>query len=174
MRTALTAERLRELMDYDPATGVFVKREYVDHRGRKIRARVVGSVNKKGYVYIRIAGKQYLASRLAWLYMRGCWPDHEIDHKSNIRTDNRFDNLRDATELGNSGNRGPNKNNRCGFKGVFQHRAGKWCAQISLHGKHTHLGVFDTPESAARAYDAASLAHFGEFSKTNKMLGLLS
>jgi hypothetical protein len=170
----ISAERLRDLFDYDPETGIFVQKARVGSDGRKLKERIAGSIYGNGYIYISVGGIKYLAARLAWLYMTCEWPQHEVDHKNNVRTDNRFDNLRDATELGNSANRGPNKNNRSGFKGVFRHRtSGRWTAQISINGKHTHLGMWDSPQDAARAYDAASLSHFGEFGKTNKSLGLV-
>ena len=175
VKPPLTADRLREIMEYDLSTGIFTRKKRFGYLGNIIHGHVVGSIYKNGYVYITIERKKYLASRLAWLYVFGCWPNHEIDHKNNIRCDNRFQNLRDATEINNSGNRGPNKNNTVGYKGVFRTKKnGRWTAQISLNGKHTHLGCWDSPEEAARAYDAASVAHFGNFAKTNEGLGLLT
>lgn len=174
--TTLTAERLRELLDYDPATGVFTW----TGRGRRYRHKLRrrGSMalgwNKRGYLFISIDNEEYFSHRLAWLHVHGKWPIRHLDHKNNVTTDNRLDNLREAVPLQNSGNRGPNKNNKSRLKGVFlQKGRSRWTAQISLLGKHTHLGMFDTAEDAARAYDAASVANFGEFAKTNKALGLI-
>lgn len=97
-----------------------------------------------------------------------------IDHFDRDGLNNQRGNLRPATRLQNGANRGPNKNNCSGFKGVHWHVAcKKWRALISINGKHKHLGLFDTPALAAKAYDEAARAGFGEFACTNQTLGLL-
>src|SRR5262249_21172624 len=71
-RPALTAERLRELLDYDPASGTMVWR--VNRRGGAKAGSEAGSLNGQGYVLISAGGSSYMRSRLAWLYMTGAWP----------------------------------------------------------------------------------------------------
>ena len=85
---SLTAERLREVLDYDPDTGVFT---------RKVRTAssvkvgdVAGSLNGKGYIRIRVDGRLYFAHRLAWLYVHGEWPVDQVDHINGIKNDNRI------------------------------------------------------------------------------------
>jgi hypothetical protein len=102
----LTAERLRELLDYDPETGRFIWRK--DHPTAKhIKAgSVAGTKNGRGYWVIGVAGAKYVAHRLAWLYVTGEWPAHLVDHENGDRLDNRFANLREATDSQNNFNRG--------------------------------------------------------------------
>jgi hypothetical protein len=92
----------------------------------------------------------------------------EVDHDNGNRLDNRRENLRPATKSQNMSNRGPFLNNKSGFKGVCWHkRRQKWIAQIHVSGKRTHLGYFDDPIAAARAYDAAALELHGAFARLN-------
>lgn len=157
----LTADRLRELLDYDQATGIFT---WLSDGPKRVKGARAGGLYGNGYRYIYIGGKAWLEHRLAWLHVHGELPTYQIDHRDNVRSNNAWANLRAATSLDNSGNRGPNRNNRSGFKGVL--RIGKrWTAQISLHGRHTHLGAFDTPAQASEAYQRAARKHFGEFAK---------
>lgn len=147
----LTQERLKELLDYNPETGVFVWRV---SKGTRKAGRVAGAVNITGYVDIAIDGKKHRAHRLAWLYTYGCWPNKDIDHINRIRTDNRIENLRDTDK--NEWNRDKQVNNTSGYTGVSWHKwTKKWIAKIKVYGKNTHLGLFDTPEAANAAYMAA-------------------
>lgn len=89
-----------------------------------------------------------------------------VDHVNGDGLDNRRENLRAATPLQNVGNLF-SPLNTSGFKGVGRYRNGRWRAYISRDRRHVHLGYFDTPEEAARAYDAAASEHFGEFARLN-------
>lgn len=92
----------------------------------------------------------------------------QVDHVNCNPLDNRRCNLRLATNSQNQRNRGSNKNNKSGFKGVsWRVSRQKWLAQIEIDGKGKHLGYFDTPEDAAQAYDKAARELHGEFAKTN-------
>jgi hypothetical protein len=149
---ALTAERLRELLDYDPETGIFTS-----------RPRPLGRLNK-GYRHIQIEGRDYSAHRLAWFYVYGEWPPGQLDHKDTHRDHNWIDNLRPATTSQNLANRRRYRNNASGLKGVSWHKSRKkWRAVIAKNGKYIHLGLFDTAETAHAAYLKKARELFGEY-----------
>jgi len=151
----LTAERLREILDYDPETGIFIWREGVKRHTAGTRA---GYPGFWGYWRVGIGGKAYRLCRLAWLYMTGEWPKEEIDHINAKRNDDRFVNLREASRAMNAQNlRKPHRDNTHGLTGVMRFKKNwstieKWTSQIMAKGKRYHLGVFDTPEEAHQAY----------------------
>lgn len=145
----LTAERLRELLHYDPLTGVFT---WLKRRGFKAVVGSVAGTEERGYIRIYLNGRNYRAHRLAVLYMTGEWPSHQVDHKYGIRHDNRWDELRRATNAENGQNqRRARSDNKCCLLGVYA-RGDKWRAQIRLGGKKRYLGLYKTPEQAHAAY----------------------
>ncbi len=103
--------------------------------------------------------------------MRGVLPP-QVDHESTDKTDNRFKNLRVCTTQQNCAGRGRRRDNASGFKGVNKRGAG-WRARIRVFYGAIDLGQHATAVEAALAYDRAALKHFGEFARTNAMLGLL-
>jgi HNH endonuclease len=103
----LTADRFRYLLDYDPATGVWTWLVSTSNCTRAGAA--AGHTGSDGYHRIKIDGRSYLAHRLAWLYQTGAWPKREIDHRTLNKGDNRFENLREATDAQNVHNRTANK-----------------------------------------------------------------
>lgn len=154
----LRQEYLKEVLNYNPETGIFVWKQSL---GRRIHiGDIAGSLNK-GYVRIKINKKHYKAHRLAWLYMTGSWPEFEVDHINHIRHDNRFENLRDITHQENQFNRSEQKNTS-GYVGVYwEKQRNEWRARISVNGKKIHLGFFTDKEEAAKAYhDAKEKYHF--------------
>ena len=91
-----------------------------------------------------------------------------VDHINGNTLDNRKENLRICSSKQNSRNSKKNKNNSSGFKGVAWHKSKKvWVAYIKVDYKNKHLGVYNTPENAAKAYDEAAKKYFGEFAKLN-------
>lgn len=159
--TELTAARLKELLRYTKRTGLFTWRV---NRTRGVRAGdVAGCTTSQGYITICIAGKQYRAHRLAWLYTTGEWPKNEIDHRNGVRNDNRWRNLRDVTRLINAQNQlRPHPNNKDSkLLGVFRQNKGhsRWRARICVAGKRINLGSFSTKEEASAAYTAAKQQH---------------
>jgi hypothetical protein len=131
---------------------------------------VAGTVTKKGYIHIGIGGRYYKAHRLAWLMMTGSWPESQIDHRDLDKSNNRWGNLRLATNTQNTANVGARSHNVCGLKGVHsittRHgKFGGWRAQIRVSGKLIHLGVFDTALAAHEAYELASREYFGDFAR---------
>jgi len=159
----ITQERLKEALDYNPETGVFIWK--IDPAYYIKKGSIAGGlISTTGYRKIIIDKKMYLAHRLAWLYVTGEQPPSQIDHINRIVDDNRFSNLRACTYSQNGANRRIQSNNKSGYKGVDRNR-GKWRARGKKDGKVYHLGLFDTVEEACSAYrDFAVFAH-GEFAR---------
>jgi phospholipid N-methyltransferase len=82
----LTQERLKELLIYNPDTGVFTHK--ILRRGRA-RGSVAGCRHHTGYIFIQLDEKKHLAHRLAFLYMTGALPANHTDHINGIEHDNR-------------------------------------------------------------------------------------
>jgi hypothetical protein len=95
----LTTKRLRKVLSYAPTTGTF--RWKVSASSRAPVGAIAGAKNGRGYHQIRIGGRPYSASRLAWLYMTGKWPNSEISYINGKPSDTRWANLREATSLQN-------------------------------------------------------------------------
>ena len=158
-----TYERVREVFAYDPETATVTWLVATSNRV-KVGDRA-GSLNNGGDGYRRICidGRGYLEHRLIWRWMTGSWPAAQIDHINGDRSDNRWANLREATNAQNLANRGANKNNTSGFKGVSRFRQ-RWQASITKDGRQIH-SVYDTPEAAHAAYVAAANELHGEFAR---------
>src|SRR5690606_33911522 len=108
----LTQARLKQLLDYDPTTGIFTRRV---SRGGMKKGSVAGFTSVKGYTVIGVDGKLYSAHRLAWLYVYGVMP-REIDHRNRVKTDNSILNLREASRAMNNQNKVVGqKNSRSGL-----------------------------------------------------------
>lgn len=160
----VTAERLRELVIYDKDTGIFRWRvdRFCGKHMHILTAKagdVAGSTDEDGYHMLTIDAKRYQASRLAWVYVTGAWPEYDIDHIDTNPSNNRFANLRDVSPTVNLQNRKrAQRNNKVGLLGVSKRKTGgrkKWIAQIAFGGKHKYIGAFETPEEAHAAYLAA-------------------
>jgi hypothetical protein len=161
MAGTLTQERARELVAYDPETGLF--RWTVGRVGCSAGA-VAGSACTNGYRRIKLDRREYLAHRLAWFWMTGAWPSREIDHANGDKSDNSWRNLREATRSQNKANTRARSDSASGVKGVRWHR-GKWRASIEVDGRAINLGRFDDMADAAAAYDTAELQRFGQFAR---------
>jgi hypothetical protein len=159
----LDAKTLREVLAYDAATGVF---RWLKTRGGRKSGSVAGNWRTDGYIMIAINGYDYLAHRLAWLYVHGEWPETEVDHKNLVRDDNRIDNLRPSSHSQNVTNVGKRVNNSSGYKGVSWHKGSKkWVSRISFNKKTIELGYYNDPVVAFSAYKDASQNLHKEFSR---------
>jgi len=146
----ITQARLKELFEYNQDTGLFT---------RKIRTSnsthigdIAGYKKPNGYMCISIDHKNYYTHRLAWLYMTGIFPEHDIDHIDSNRVNNAWINLREATRSENMQNLKVSKNNnKTGYLGVSP-KGCKFIAQIKHQGEHKNLGLFNTPIEAHQAY----------------------
>lgn len=158
----VTQDRLLELFNYDPDTGLFTWKVFRGGGSPRIGA-IAGSPNEDGYIKIKVDQKLYAAHRLAWLYMTGTFPEKEIDHINGKPDDNRFENLRQASRAENNRNTKISSNNKSGFKGVTRKRNGKWTAHIRSNERHVCLGTFDTAELAHEFYCLAADMVYGDF-----------
>lgn len=174
----LTREFVLERLHYDPGSGVFTwrRRPGHDHQtnvwNAKYIGRSAGSVAANGYVDISfLVGNRRIRAaghRLAWLYVYGVHPSAFIDHIDGDKTNNRIENLREATAAQNAWNTGARSWSKSGVKGVSWDKSrGKWFASIFVNRKQIALGRYDAIEDAARAYEAAALRFHGEFANTS-------
>ena len=159
----LTLNGLKELLNYDPDTGVFSWKSKRPGRPNASGNLVAGSFTS-GYREIQINGVRYRAHRLAWLWMTGSLPSVFIDHINGNKADNRFCNLREATKTQNARNEGLRKSNTTGVKGVcWSKKERKFVVHLKYGGRKNRIGCFSTLQEASEASKNAILLHHGEF-----------
>ena len=143
-------ESLRLALRYDPETGDFFSRRD-SHSGRWKEGRQIGSRQSNGYMAARVDGRLLLLHRVAFALMAGRWPSAHVDHRNGDRTDNRWQNLREATPLQNQWNRQA----LYGGSHISHNNTNPFRAQIRFDGKRIHLGYFSTRKAAEEAYRKA-------------------
>lgn len=165
-----TPERLRELISYDPKTGVLTWRERTKEDISDLaalngwNARFAGKtafqhLTPHGYMSGCVLAKTLQAHRVAWAIFYGSWPTHNIDHINGIKTDNCIENLRDVTQVENAMNSKVRVNNKYGVTGVhWCKRANKWRARINKNGKTREIGTFRNFDDAVLARQNAKRA----------------
>ena len=156
---------LRNTLTYSPDTGLF---HWLVSRGSKGSGFVAGYIETDGRPKVHLFGKRYIQSRLAYFYMTGAWPKEEVDHINRDVGDNRWCNLRAATRSENCRNMPALSRSKTGIKGVW-FIAGRYRAEIMLHGKRHYLGRFKTKEAAQQAYRVAAEKLHGEFACVNAL-----
>ena len=150
-------------MTFDPDTGIFTWTNCPWPRRHNGKRAGVPRGSRGNYIRIAVDGMRYYAHRLAWLYMTGNWPSLQIDHKDGDPQNNKWSNLREASQSQNSANK-----KRCGLfpKGVFkQTRGGNYSARITKNYKATSLGTFTSPQDAHEAYVRKANEVHGEFAR---------
>lgn len=151
---ALTKEIVLELLEYVPETGALLQKK---PRPKVKVGSIAGVVTPYGYRYIQLSGRKYAAHRLVWLIEHGRFPDLELDHIDGNKLNNQIGNLREVNRKQNCENKGVQKNNQLGIRGVsYKPRLRKYVAQIQHNGVNKHLGVFETPHEAQAAYALAA------------------
>lgn len=148
----ITAEVLRMLVNYDPLTGVFTKRD----TGRKM-----GFAKEDGYLRLNLGRRKYAAHRLAWLYMTGSFPEKLIDHRNGIVDDNRFENLREASYQQNVVN--AKGFGRRGLPKGVRFRDGSFSMHINNRGRLYAAYGFRTADLASEFYELVAEMMHGEF-----------
>lgn len=156
-KEALTAERLRQLLDYDPESGLFT---WVFNRPRCKAGAIAGCENDRGYISIGVDGKFYLAHRLAFLWMTDEWPQYQVDHINHVKTDNRWANLSNATNQENQRNAPLRSDNKTGITGVYlSPKTNKYHAYITVDRVNIQLYSGDSFDEACTARKAAEKEH---------------
>lgn len=165
--TEISQENLKSRLEYDPASGNFTWKfnsEMTPTWNARFAGKPAGTLNREGYIQIKLYRLGYRAHRLAWLYIYGAWPLEEVDHINGNKIDNRISNLRQASRHENARNRGLQSNNKTGYVGVRKPRGcRRYTATIGINGQQKRLGLFDTAEEAAEAYRIAAASLHGEF-----------
>jgi hypothetical protein len=150
VRADLTQDALKALLSYDPETGVFIRRKTGEPAGTLLRS---GTTT---YISISVCGKRWLAHRLAYFYMTGNLPPHQIDHQDGNGLNNAYKNLRAVTQGENAKNRKLNKNNTTGACGISWNRHAK-AYRVTI--SKACVGYYKSFADAVAARAAASEAH---------------
>jgi hypothetical protein len=137
-----TYEKLYKMYNYNENSGVFTD----------IQGNVIGKKHNEGYLALYKFNETILLHRLAWYFKYGSLPNGTIDHIDRDKTNNRIDNLRDATALEQSKNRDKRSDNTSGCTGVsWDKEKCMWRARIYIDKKCVSLGRFSEYHEAVNA-----------------------
>ena len=162
MKNQLTKSYLLEIFDYKDGE-LFWK---VDRRKTKVRSKA-GRTKSNGYCEVRIDGTLHGTHRIIYMMVHGYMPKI-IDHIDGNPSNNRIENLREATHAQNMRNSKKPIHNSSGFKGVYFHqRTNTWVAQCWVNNKKHSLGYFSDIHDAANAVSNFRKIHHKEFAKDN-------
>lgn len=142
-------ERLKELLHYDPETGIFTWRIW---RKNQVKPGTIAGYLQNGYVVIEIEGQPFKAHRLAIYYVYEYWPENNIDHRDRIKYHNWINNLREASSIQNARNAGNYSHNSTGIRGThFCKTRKKYGAVIRVNAKVYTLGFYKCLDNAVCA-----------------------
>lgn len=148
----LSLVRAREVLAYDPATGVLT---WLISQGKAVAGQQAGTETAGGYLSICIGGLRFPAHRLAWFIHFGEWPPNRLDHEDRNGRHNWIKNLRPCDTAENAQNLRMLKRNTSGFMGVSRVKAtGRYRACICYRQVERTIGYFATAEEASAAYKA--------------------
>ena len=156
MANKYNLSELQERLSYDKDTGVF---NWIKPTSRRIKVgAIAGSPNSDGYILIKFGGMNLKAHRIAWAFVHGKFPEHELDHINRNPSDNRIENLRLANRSTNTINRESNPMSSTGVRGVSKSKNGGYQAAIRVPTGILYLGYFDTLWEARIAAESGRIA----------------
>lgn len=152
-----------EIFRYEPDGTLWHKEQTTGRNGRRKMYKPVGYITRGRYLRFEFKGKSYAVHIVIWeMHYGPVTPGMEIDHKNNIRSDNRIENLQELTQGENVKKQLARKNSTTGYRGVrFIKDIKKFRADITVDYKRKSLGYFDTVEEAYEARKAAELHYYG-------------
>lgn len=170
----VSVEYLRECFMLDTSTGVLYWKSRPAHHfvsnasykmwNTRYAGEVASCIKTNGYVGVTVLKKSYQAHRVVWAITSGVWPTGDLDHINGLKSDNRYCNLRYATESQNGFNRVLGKNSTTGYKGVsYDKQTKRYKAKIKISGRSISIGMFDTPKEAHDAYCTRAEKEAGVF-----------
>lgn len=146
----ISPEELNKQFNYDPETGILTWK--FSKKGRRTN-QALGNLNSGGYLRVGVNYQEYLVHRIIWTMVKGEWPVTDIDHIDGVTTNNKWDNLRLATESQNIQNQKKgHKGSASKYLGVSRNWGSSWRAEICINRVNKHLGTFATEEEAYAAY----------------------
>lgn len=158
------AAELRQLLDYNPTTGLLYWKERDGSAPSWWNARYAGTLAGRArpglYIVVKVLGGTYLAHRLIWKIRTGEDPQ-EIDHINRDKQDNRWVNLRNVDHSANMRNRGLLKSNTSGHRHIsWSQSLGRWVVQFRVPGKgQRQVAYAKTIGEAVEARDRAYVAY---------------
>lgn len=163
-RESLTQERVRELFNYDPESGLLTRLKRTSNRVKP--GTIVTNTNtvlEKGYTLVGVDGIRYRLHHVIWVWMTGVLPTGIIDHKNMDPGDNSWSNLREVTCMENSHNHKLTKGNTSGVNGIsYLSKKCKWQCRIRINYKVHSLGYHDNfIEAVAHRLAAEQCTDFG-------------
>lgn len=160
----MVIEEMKTKILYDPETGLFAWKT-----GNRKKP-PLNAPHSGGYLFGEILGRKTYAHRAAWAMVFGVWPENEIDHINQDKTDNRICNLRSVGRQENAKNLSLDRRNKSGSSGVFKHsQYDAWVAQIRSNNKTVHLGTFKEISDAIQARKDAEIRY--KFHKNHGSVG---
>jgi hypothetical protein len=156
----ITQEFLHELFEYCDG-----EMYWKNHKYKKLNGKKVGCLYNTNYIYVKIKNKHYSLHRLIFLYHYGFLPKN-VDHIDCNKSNNKIENLREATRSQNQFNRQLQKNNTSGIKNVsWCKNSNKWKVQLRINNKKKSIGCYHDIKLAELVAIEARNKYHGEFAK---------
>ena len=145
----LTAAMVRRIFSYDPETGSLTWREKSHPMSNQVVGREAGCRRNKGYRFVGVGKRRYFCHRVIWLWMTGSWPLNQLDHRDGDGGNNRWANLREATQAENNENLKCFVTSRTGYPGIrYRPEMDKFQVRVTKAGVTHHLGSFKSLDEA--------------------------
>ena len=158
----ITQDRLKELFIYKDGSLYRKQSKGCGKQGDKVGTIMIG---KQVRYKCCVDNVDYYLHRLIFLYHHGYLPKR-IDHINGNPSDNRDENLREATQSENLMNAKLSKTNKSGVKGVcYDKRTKKWMATLMLNKKSLFFGRYATLEEAAKVVQQKRIELHKEFAR---------
>lgn len=152
---------LKGLFTVDYESGTLIRRVST-YRAQK--EAVAGYKANNGYLAVSVVGVRALVHRVIWAIHYDAWPEGDIDHIDNDKTNNRIPNLRMATKSQNSMNTRIRKDSTTGIKGVCYNSANSnYRVRLIKDNTPVEVGSFLTIQAAAEAVKLARKKIHGDF-----------